>query len=124
MVDVRDQPTRTRCAHDQLPAVSPQTCGKIERLWQTLKKWPARPPGTATVEALNALLDEFRDFYNHTAATGHCVGHPAEAFTATEKPPGRSAPTAPVFVSRHTVDEKGGLYVPPYRGMSACAGRP
>jgi hypothetical protein len=42
---------------------------------------------------------------------------PAEAFAATEaaRPAERPLP-APVFVSRHTVDEIGGnLYVPPYR---------
>jgi len=96
----------------------PQTCGKIERLWQTLKKWLRARPAPATVEALNALLDEFRDFYNHHRGHRALRGAtPAEAFTATEKarPADRPLP-APVFVSRHTVDEKGGnLYVPPYR---------
>ncbi len=96
----------------------PQTCGKIERSWQTLKKWLRARPAPATVADLNDLLDEFRDFYNHHRDHRALRGAtPAEKFTATEKarPADRPLP-APVFVSRHTVDEKGGnLYVPPYR---------
>ena len=96
----------------------PQTCGKIERFWQTLKKWLAARPPAATLAELNDLLDQFRDFYNHQRPHRALRGAtPAEVFTATEKarPADRPLP-APVFVSRHTVDEKGGnLYVPPYR---------
>jgi len=43
----------------------PQTQGKVERLNQTLKKWlDARPP-TTDLTALQGLLDEFTDHYNH-----------------------------------------------------------
>jgi transposase InsO family protein len=96
----------------------PQTCGKIERFWQTLKKWLRAQPTPATVEELNALLDQFRDFYNHQRPHRALRGAtPAEAFTATEKarPADRPLP-APVFVSRHTVGETSGkLHVAPYR---------
>ncbi|MFI5511759.1 integrase core domain-containing protein [Mycobacterium sp. NPDC051804] len=96
----------------------PQTCGKIERFWQTLKKWLAVRDPVATVAELDALLEEFRNFYNQRRP--HCAlggATPAEAFHATLKarPAERPLP-APVCVSRHVVDEvSGNLYVPPYR---------
>jgi hypothetical protein len=50
----------------------PQTCGKVERHHQTLKKWLARQPHPADLDQLQALLDGYRDWYNnrrhHTAA--------------------------------------------------------
>jgi hypothetical protein len=96
----------------------PQTCGKIERFWQTLKKWLRARPAPATVEELNALLEEFRDFYNHQRPHRALRGAtPAEAFAATEpaRPADRPLP-APVFVSRHVVGERSGnLFIPPYK---------
>jgi len=96
----------------------PQTCGKIERLWQTLKKWLSARDPADTVADLNDLLEEFRSFYNHhrphralRAAT------PAETFHATAKarPADRPLP-APVFVSHHAVAEKSGhLCAAPYK---------
>ncbi|GBE63679.1 hypothetical protein MFM001_01410 [Mycobacterium sp. MFM001] len=96
----------------------PQTCGKIERFWQTLKKWLRAKPAPATLDELNVLLDQFRDFYNHHRPHRALRGAtPAQAFHATEKarPSDRPLPT-PVFVSRHTVGETSGkLHVAPYR---------
>ena len=96
----------------------PQTCGKIERFWQTLKKWLRAHPTPATLDELNALLDQFRDFYNHHRPHRALRGAtPADAFTATEKarPADRPLP-APVFVSRHTVGQHSGkLHIAPYR---------
>jgi hypothetical protein len=41
----------------------PTTQGKIERFWQTLKKYlTAHPAGT--IDELQAVLDEFRNYYN------------------------------------------------------------
>jgi transposase InsO family protein len=98
--------------------VHPQTCGKIERFWQTLKKWLRAHPTPAALEELNALLDQFRGFYNqHRPHRALRVATPAHAFTATEKarPAERPLP-APVFVTRHTVGQKSGnLFVPPYK---------
>jgi transposase InsO family protein len=96
----------------------PQTCGKIERFWQTLKKRLRAHPTPATLDELNALLDEFRDFYNHHRPHRALRGAtPAEVFTATEKARPADQPLpAPVFVSRHTVGETSGkLHVAPYR---------
>jgi transposase InsO family protein len=96
----------------------PQTCGKIERSWQTLKKWLRARPAPGTVDALNALLDEFRDFYNHHRDHRALRGAtPAAVFAATAKarPADRPLP-APVFVSRHVVGERSGnLFIPPYK---------
>jgi transposase InsO family protein len=96
----------------------PQTCGKIERFWQTLKKWlKARDPAT-TIDELNTLLEKFRHFYNyqrHHRALGGAT--PADAFAATAKarPDQRPLP-APVVVSRHTVGQRSGyVFVAPYK---------
>jgi transposase InsO family protein len=96
----------------------PQTCGKIERFWQTLKKWLAARDPAATIEELNALLEQFRTFYNnrrpHRALGG---ATPAAVFGATAKarPAERPAP-APVLVSRHTVGQTSGyVFVAPYK---------
>jgi transposase InsO family protein len=43
----------------------PQTCGKIERHHQTLKKWLRSRPPAATLDQLQALLDEYRQYYNN-----------------------------------------------------------
>jgi hypothetical protein len=43
----------------------PQTCGKIERHHQTLKKWLNTQPPPTTIEELQALLDTYRDYYNN-----------------------------------------------------------
>lgn len=43
----------------------PQTCGKIERFHQTLKRWlAAQPDQPATIAQLQALLDRFAVAYN------------------------------------------------------------
>lgn len=74
----------------------PQTCGKIERFWQTLKKWlRARESingAYRTLTALNHDLAVFAEHYNtrrpHRALGGRT---PAAAFAATVKarPAGR-----------------------------------
>lgn len=96
----------------------PQTCGKIERFWQTLKKWLRARPAATTIEELNRLLTQFRTFYNHHRPHRALRGAtPAEAFTATTKaqPADRPLPE-PVFVSRHTVGpQSGNLHIAPYR---------
>ena len=66
----------------------PQTCGKIERFWQTLKKWlrarEAKHGPYRTVAALNRDLAIFAEYYNtrrpHRALHGRT---PLEVFHAT-----------------------------------------
>ena len=42
----------------------PQTCGKVERHHQTLKKWLATQPPPATLRQLQRLLDTYQAYYN------------------------------------------------------------
>jgi transposase InsO family protein len=44
----------------------PQTCGKIERFHQTIKKYLAKQHPTATIRTLQTQLDHFVDSYNNT----------------------------------------------------------
>jgi transposase InsO family protein len=96
----------------------PQTCGKIERFWQTLKNWLNAHPAPATVDELNNQLAVFRDHYNHDRPHRALRGAtPVEAFSATAKarPADRPLPT-PVFVSRHSVGHSSGnIHIAPYR---------
>src|SRR3954447_228353 len=43
----------------------PQTCGKVERFQQTLKKWLRRQPLAADLAELQTQLDTFTAYYNH-----------------------------------------------------------
>jgi transposase InsO family protein len=43
----------------------PTTCGKVERVHQTLKKRLSKQPQAATVAELQTQIDEFIDYYNH-----------------------------------------------------------
>ncbi len=69
----------------------PQTCGKVERFHQTLKRWLARQPRAMTVTELQAQLDSFASYYNtvrpHRALQRRT---PAQAFHArpTAQPAG------------------------------------
>jgi transposase InsO family protein len=42
----------------------PQTCGKVERLHQTLKRYLAKQPAARTLVELQSELDRFRHYYN------------------------------------------------------------
>ena len=62
----------------------PQTCGKVERFQQTLKKWLRRRPVAADISELQAHIDEFVAYYNHKRphrAIGRIT--PAERWAAT-----------------------------------------
>ena len=68
----------------------PTTCGKVERLHQTLKRWLAAQPAPATPTALQTLLDQFRHEYN-TQRPHKSLHHrtPQAAYRSTPK----AAPT-------------------------------
>jgi transposase InsO family protein len=62
----------------------PQTCGKVERFQQTLKKWLRRQPLAADLATLQAQLDRFVGHYNHQRPhRAHGRRTPAEAWAAT-----------------------------------------
>jgi transposase InsO family protein len=64
----------------------PQTCGKVERFHQTVKKWLTRRPRAATVAELQTQLDEFRAYYN-TVRPHRALGRrtPIQAYLARPK---------------------------------------
>jgi transposase InsO family protein len=69
----------------------PTTQGKIERFWQTLKKHLATRPA-ATIDELQAVLDAFRDYYNHVRPH-RGIGRKTPAFAYGLIP--KAAPTRP-----------------------------
>lgn len=44
----------------------PQTCGKVERFHQTLKKYLAKAPKVSSIGDFQRQLDQFREYYNFT----------------------------------------------------------
>jgi transposase InsO family protein len=62
----------------------PQTCGKVERFQQTLKKWLRGQPPAAELADLQAQLDWFVDYYNEQRPH-RGIGRvtPAERWAAT-----------------------------------------
>jgi transposase InsO family protein len=71
----------------------PQTCGKVERFHQTLKRWLAKQPRAASVAKLQAQLEAFRAYYN-TVRPHRALNRrpPAEAFAARTKAVPRRRP--------------------------------
>jgi transposase InsO family protein len=57
----------------------PQTCGKVERHHQTLKKWLRTRPAPTTIDDLQNLLDAYRRYYNtqrpHSALPRRATPH-------------------------------------------------
>lgn len=117
--DVLGSFTRTLLAHGVRPINSspyhPQTCGKVERHHQTLKKWLAAQPPPQTIEQLQWLLDAYRAYYNtercHSALPRRCT--PQQAWQAA---PSHGGPTsAPVQVDatvyRRKVSAHGSIHV-------------
>jgi transposase InsO family protein len=74
----------------------PQTCGKVERLHQTLKRYLAKQPAAQTLAELQEQLDAFARYYNnirpHRALDGRT---PLQAYSSRLKarPAGTSSAT-------------------------------
>jgi hypothetical protein len=66
----------------------PQTCGKVERFHQTLKRWLRARPLAADLDALQAQLEEFVAYYN-TQRPHRGIGRvtPLERWSATAAAP-------------------------------------
>jgi integrase-like protein len=76
----------------------PQTQGKVERLWQTLKKWlAAQPIQPADLAQLQALLNAFTSYYHtarpHRSLPGRATPAAAYAARPTATPGDRAADT-------------------------------
>ncbi len=94
--------------HKHARPYHPQTCGKVERFHQTQKKYLRKQPPAASIEQLQAQLDQFRTYYNEQRphrALGRQT--PAEVYDAKVK----AAPSAKVethFRIRHDKVDQGG----------------
>lgn len=87
----------------------PQTCGKVERLHQTLKRYLAKQTPPATIPELQAQLDTFAHYYNnirpHRALGGQT---PLQAYSARIKARPAGAPAAAYLrVRQDKVDKTG-----------------
>jgi transposase InsO family protein len=88
----------------------PQTCGKVERFHQTLKKHLAKKRRARSLAQLQAQLDRFADYYN-TTRPHRALGRrtPQEAWEARTKavPTGPKVPDGHYRVRRDRVDRTG-----------------
>jgi transposase InsO family protein len=87
----------------------PQTCGKVERFHQTLKKYLAKQPPPGSIALLQLQLDTYRAYYNqhrpHRALHGRT---PLVAFKARLRAKPAAAAAAVHFRVRHDrVDTNG-----------------
>ncbi|MGW3949362.1 integrase core domain-containing protein [Micrococcus luteus] len=62
----------------------PQTCGKNERVHQTLQRWLAARPAPHGLPELQALLDDYHDRYNRRRHQSLGGQTPEQRFRATE----------------------------------------
>jgi transposase InsO family protein len=96
----------------------PQTCGKVERFHQTMKKYVAKQDPATTKKQLQHQLDRFVTYYN-TVRPHRAIGRrtPAEAFAARDKshPLGPKIDAAGYRVRHDKVDKTGSVTLR-YRG--------
>jgi transposase InsO family protein len=87
----------------------PQTCGKIERLHQTLKRYLDKQPPAATLKDLQAQLDAFLHYYNHIRPHRALEGlTPLQAYSTRIKAQPASQPANTYFrVRQDKVDATG-----------------
>jgi transposase InsO family protein len=87
----------------------PQTCGKVERFQQTLKKWLRARERAETLAELQAQLDTFCEHYNHHRPH-RGIGRvtPGERFAAKAPAPAPAGPLAgPQQRHRIAIDSRG-----------------
>lgn len=91
---------KRRVRQDHSRGNHPQTCGKVERLQQTEKKWLAAQEPAQTIADLQRELDRFGRHYN--TVRPHRALHrktPAEVYAARPK----AVPNGPVIKPHHRV---------------------
>jgi putative transposase len=93
----------------------PQTCGKVERHHQSLKKWLHTQPASPTIADLQQLLDRYRTYYNHqrrhSALPGRATPH--QAWTAAPSLGGPASLPLQVDATLHrcTVSANGAIRI-------------
>jgi transposase InsO family protein len=87
----------------------PQTCGKVERLHQTLKRNLAKQAEAETLGELQSQLDAFARYYNHTRPHRALAGRtPLQAYSARVKASPAGVTAATYFrVREDKVDKTG-----------------
>jgi transposase InsO family protein len=87
----------------------PTTCGKVERLHDTLKRWLRAQPPAATIAELQHQLDDFVDEYNqrrpHRSLPHRCT--PATAYQSRPKATPDHHPNSEYRVRYDRVDKAG-----------------
>jgi transposase InsO family protein len=96
----------------------PQTCGKVERHHQTLKKWLRNQPPQTTLRQLQRLLDTYREYYN--TRRPHSALHRRTPHHAWHTAPNLGGPTTPptqtdAIVYRPLVSHTGVVRIGAYR---------
>lgn len=101
------------CKHSR--PYHPQTCGKVERFHQTLKRFLAKQPKAETTEELQAQVDRFVHYYNevrpHRAKNRKT---PLSAFNSRDKArprPASGAFTRELRVRHDKVDKDGSVTI-------------
>jgi transposase InsO family protein len=89
----------------------PQTCGKIERFHQTLKKWLTKQPRARSLAELQTQLDTFRDYYNfrrpHRALGRSKTSTPAAAYATRPKATPTGVSPTHDRIRRDRIDDTG-----------------
>jgi putative transposase len=97
----------------------PQTCGKVERHHQTLKKWLKPQPPPANLRALQRLLDTYRDYYNnhrpHSALPARATPQQAWTTAPTHGGPGHLPIQTDATVHISPVSDTGTIHVGTHR---------
>jgi transposase InsO family protein len=76
----------------------PQTCGKVERFHQTVKKWLDHQPRPVALGQMQDLLDQFRGYYN-TVRPHRALGRTTPQRSYQARP--RAVPTATPINTGH-----------------------
>ena len=102
--------------HKHSAPYHPQTCGKVERFHQTLKRFLAAQPAAATLEALQGDIDRFVAHYNHHRPHRSINRRtPHDAYTSRLK--ATPDPTnTPRYRTRHDTVDTNGRATLRYRG--------
>ncbi|WP_340681357.1 IS481 family transposase [Amycolatopsis coloradensis] len=98
----------------------PQTCGKNERVHQTLQKWLAARPPAENLAALQQLLDDYRTIYNNRRHQSLDGQTPQQRYDASPKATPPEGSTAPSGTTQRPVSSTG---VIAFSGCSIVLGR-